>query len=360
MGHFFIAKKTKVKVEKFSFGFGPSLIKFKRGETEYAISAVPFGGYVKMAGESLEESKGKEGEFYSKSPRQRIAIVLAGPIMSFVLAFLIFYVVAMTGIPTINPKAKVGELIENYPATSVGIEKGDLVIAINNEKVNDWEQMTKIVREKAGEEILITVNRNGEILSFYVTPKEETIKKQSGKEQKIGMIGISPEIIIKKFNPLVSFYKSAKIVGKSTYVVLNGIVQLITGKVSSRDLGGPILIARITARLSEEGFIPVLNFAGFISVMLGIINLLPIPLADGGLIVLFLIEIIRKKPLSKKFQLVFQQIGIALIVGIMLYATYNDLTRDYSKIFPKSEQNAGTKWRKVKSGKNCRSCNRRK
>ena len=116
------------------------------------------------------------------------------------------------------------------------------------------------------------------------------------------------------------------------------LFNLSRGKVSPKDLGGPILIARITARLSEEGFMPVLNFAGLISVMLGIINLFPIPLADGGLIVLFLIEIFRKKPVSEKAQLIFQNIGIALIIGIMLYATYNDLTRDYSKIFPKSEK----------------------
>ena len=333
LGHFFIAKKAKVKVEKFSLGFGPPLIKFKRGETEYAISAIPFGGYVKMAGESLNESTGKKGEFYSKSPRQRIAIVLAGPIMSFVLAFVIFYIVAMAGIPTINPKAKVGGLIENYPAVTAGIEEEDLVIAIDNEPVNSWEQMTKIVRGKAEQEITITVNRNGKILSFNLIPKEETIQGQ-----KIGMIGISPEIIIKKFNPLLSFYESAKMVVNTTYLVMNNLVELIRGKVSPRDLGGPILIARITARLSEEGFMPVLNFAGLISVMLGVINLFPIPLADGGLIVLFLIEIFRKKPVSEKAQLIFQNVGIVVIVGIMLFATYNDLTRDYSKLLPKAEK----------------------
>lgn len=338
LGHFFIAKKTKVKVEKFSFGWGPALIKFKRGETEYTISLIPVGGYVKLAGEGLNESKGKEGEFYSKSPRQRIGILAAGPIMSFALAFVIFYVVAMSGIPILSTKAKVGGLIENYPAIAVGIEKGDLVTAINNEPVKSWEQMTNIVRGKADKEITIEVNRNGKVLSFNVTPKLETTKNQSGGKQKIGMIGISPEIIMEKFNPLMSFYEAAKMVGNTTYMTVGGIVQLIRGQASAKDLGGPILIARVTARLSEEGFLPVLNFAGFISVVLGIMNLLPIPLADGGIIVLFLIEIFRKKPVSEKSQLIFQNVGIALIVGIILFATYNDITRDYSKILPKSEK----------------------
>jgi len=335
LGHFFMAKKLKVKVEKFSLGFGPALFKFKKGETEYALSAVPFGGYVKMAGESLSESKGKEDEFYSKNPAKRIAIVAAGPIMSFALAFVIFYIVVMAGVATLNPEAKVGGLIEGNPAETVGIKEGDLIIAINNQPIDSWQQMSNIIREKSGEEIIITLQRDKEILSLHVTPKEEILTG----EQTVGAIGIYPDIIIEKANPITAFYKSAQATGRTTYLIIHGLVELIRGKVSAKEaLGGPILIARITARLSEEGFIPVMYFAGTISVMLGLINLFPIPLADGGVIILFLIEIFRKKPVSEKAQLIYQNIGVALIVGIMLFATYNDLTRDYSKILPKSEK----------------------
>lgn len=336
LGHFLIAKRLKVKVEKFSFGFGPALFKIKRGDTEYAISSVPFGGYVKMAGENLKESKGKKDEFYSKSPLQRIAIVVAGPIMSLGLAFLIFYILLIIGgISTVNPNAKVGDLIPDYPALNAGIQKGDEITAINDEKVADWQQMTKIIRGKAGEEILITVDRKGKFLSFYVTPKEEILNN----EQRVGAIGIYPEIIIKKANPITAVYKSAEMVGKTTYLIINGLVELIRRKVPAKEaLGGPILIARITARLAEEGIVPVLSFAGLISVVLGVFNLFPIPILDGGLILFFIIEWIRKKPLSEKFQLIAQNIGLTFIIGIMLYATYNDITRDYSKIFPQSEQ----------------------
>lgn len=336
LGHFIVAKKLKVKVEKFSFGFGPSLIKIKRGETEYAISAVPFGGYVKMAGENPKESKGKKYEFYSKSPLQRMAIVVAGPIMSLGLAFLIFYVILIVGgISTINPKAKVGDLIPDYPALNAGIQKGDEITAINNENVADWQQMSKTIREKTGEEILITAKRDGEILSFRITPKEEILDNG----QRVGAIGIYPEIITKKANPITAIYKSAEMLGKTAYLIINGLVELIRGKVPAKEaLGGPILIARITARLAEKGIVPVLNFAGLLSVVLGIFNLFPIPILDGGLILFFLIEWIRKKPLSEKSQLIAQNIGLTLIIGIMLYATYNDITRDYSKILPKSEQ----------------------
>jgi len=329
-------KKLKVTVEKFSLGFGPAIFKFKKGETEYAISAVPFGGYVKMAGESLNESKGKEGEFYSKSPLQRIAIVAAGPITSFALAFVIFYIVIMTiGSAVISPQAKVGGLIEGNPAESVGIKEGDLIIAIDNQPIDSWQQMSSIIKENPGKEIFVTLEREKEILSLNVTPQEEIL----GSGQKIGQIGIYPEIVIEKSNPITAVYKSAQTVGKTTYLIMHGFSELIRGKVSAKEaLGGPILIARITARLSEEGFIPVLNFMGLISVMLGIINLFPIPLADGGVIILFLIEIFRKKPVSEKAQLIYQNIGVAFIVGIMLFATYNDLTRDYSKILPKSEE----------------------
>jgi regulator of sigma E protease len=335
LGHFFVAKKLKVKVEKFSLGFGPALFKFKKGETEYALSAVPFGGYVKMAGESLSERKGKKEEFYSKSPAQRIAIVAAGPIASFVLAFVIFYFVVMAGVAVVNPLAKVGGLIENYPAENVGIKQGDLILAIDNQPINGWQQMSDIIKANPGKQILITLERGDEILSFDITPQEEVLNNA----KKIGHIGIYPDVIVEKANPITAFYKSAQSVGKTTYMIVYGLAELIKGKVPAKEaLGGPILIARITARLSEEGFLPVLYFAGTISVMLGLINLFPIPLADGGVIVLFLIEIFRKKPVSEKAQLIYQNIGVAFIVGIMLFATYNDLTRDYSKILPKSEK----------------------
>ncbi|MFH1548793.1 MAG: site-2 protease family protein, partial [Candidatus Omnitrophota bacterium] len=197
------------------------------------------------------------------------------------------------------------------------------------------QQMSSIIKENPGKEIFVTLEREKEILSLNVTPQEEIL----GSGQKIGQIGIYPEIVIEKSNPITAVYKSAQTVGKTTYLIMHGFSELIRGKVSAKEaLGGPILIARITARLSEEGFIPVLNFMGLISVMLGIINLFPIPLADGGVIILFLIEIFRKKPVSEKAQLIYQNIGVAFIVGIMLFATYNDLTRDYSKILPKSEE----------------------
>ncbi len=335
LGHFFMAKKLKVKVEKFSLGFGPALFKFKKGETEYALSAVPFGGYVKMAGETLTESKGKKNEFYSQSPAKRIAIVAAGPVMSFALAFVIFYIVVMAGVATVNPNAKVGGLIEGYPAQSVGIKEGDLIVALNNQPIDSWQQMSGIVRENPGKEVLITLKRENEILSLTVTPKEEIL----ADKQTVGAIGIYPDIIIEKANPINAFYKSAQAVGKTTYMIVYGLVELIRGKIPAKEaLGGPILIARITARLSEEGFIPVMYFAGTISVMLGLINLFPIPIADGGVIILFLIEIFRKKPVSEKAQLIYQNIGVAFVIAVMLFATYNDLTRDYSKILPQAEK----------------------
>ena len=336
LGHFIIAKKLKVKVEKFSLGFGPALFKFKKGETVYALSAIPFGGYVKMAGETLSESKGRKYEFYSKSPGKRIAIVAAGPITSFTLAFVIFYIVVIAvGTASFNSQAKVGELIKDYPAETAGIKEGDLITAINNQPINSWQHMSDIIREKPGEEIFITLERKNEALSLYVTPKEESLSNG----EKIGQIGIYPDIITEKAGPITAFYKSAQAVGGTTYMIIHGFAELIKGKIPAKDaLGGPILIARITARLSEEGFIPVLNFAGMISVMLGLINLFPIPIADGGVIILFLIEIFRKKPVSEKAQMIYQNIGVAFVVAIMLFATYNDLTRDYSKIFPKVEK----------------------
>jgi len=294
---------------------------------------------VKMAGESLSESKGKKDEFYSQSPAKRIAIVAAGPVMSFALAFIIFYIVAVS-IPTFSLKTKIGDLIEEYPAFSAGISAGDEIISIDNRRIIDWEQMRSIINKKAGEEINILVSRDERILAFWLTPKEEILENG----QKVGVIGISPELV--KSNPVTAMYMSSQMFSRNIYLIITGLSELIRGKIPAKEaLGGPILIARITARLSEEGFIPVLNFAGMISVMLGLINLFPIPIADGGVIVLFLIEIFREKPVSEKAQLIYQNIGLAFVLGIMLFATYNDLTRDYSKILPRAEkaleQNSG-------------------
>lgn len=337
LGHFFVAKRLKVRVERFSFGFGPILFKIKHGETEYAISAVPFGGYVKMAGESLDEREGKDYEFYSKSPLKRTAIVAAGPIMSFALAFLIFYIIIMIGgISVIGSDAKIGELIKDYPADKAGLQKGDEVIAINNKRIYDWEHMSKVINKKAGEEIEVMIRRNRGFSLLTLTPKEETLENG----QTVGIIGIYPEIITKKVNPIIALYKSGEIVARTTYLAVNGLAELVRGKVPAKEaLGGPILIARITARLSERGILPVLNFAGLLSIILGVLNLLPIPILDGGFILFFAIEGIRKKPISEKTQIIAQHIGLAILLSIMLYATYNDLTRDYSKILPQSEQN---------------------
>jgi len=335
LGHFFVAKKLKVKVERFSFGFGPVLFKVKRGETEYAISVIPLGGYVKMAGESLNEREGKDYEFYSKSPLKRTAIVAAGPIMSFGLAFLIFYIVIMIGgISAIAPEAKIGGIIEDSPAMMAGLQKGDEIVTINKRRIYDWEHMGRIINSKTGEEIEIMVKRNNEFLLLSLTPQEKILENG----QKVGVIGISSEIIIKR-NPITAFYESGKMVVRTTYMVIEGLVELIRGKIPAKDaLGGPILIARVTARLSEEGFLSVLYFTGFLSVVLGLLNLLPIPILDGGFILFFAIEGIRKKPLSEKTQIIAQNVGLVLLLGVMLYATYNDIIRNYSKIFPETEK----------------------
>ncbi|HIE44267.1 MAG TPA: RIP metalloprotease RseP [Candidatus Omnitrophica bacterium] len=337
LGHFFAAKKMGVQVERFSIGLGPPIIKFKRAETEYTISAIPFGGYVKMAGENFEERKGEEGEFTSKTPLQRTTIVLAGPGMSFILPLLIFYFIFITGFPTLT--TKVGEVMENYPAKETGIKKGDIIISINNRDVEDWEEMSEIIRKSYGRRVTLKVKRGSEILTFHITPKLERVKDIFGEEQKIGLIGVRPasEFGRKKFDPFTALIKSTQQLGKITYMTLKALYGLFTGKISPKEMGGPLLIAGMAGEQAKAGLRSLLIFTAIISVNLGVINLIPLPVLDGGHILFLLLEGIRGKPVNEKVQKIAQQVAIFLLIGIMFFVTYNDLIKITRKTLPPRE-----------------------
>jgi len=409
-GHFIAARLGKIRVLRFSLGFGPKLVGKKIGDTEYQISTLPFGGYVKMAGESpQEEVTGAPDEFASKSVGTRAFVVLSGPLMNILLAFLIMPLVFMIGIkspaylekppvagwvdrdspayragvrtgdyiievegqkidnwnslavvfsthPYLGIKVKVkrdgtikeifipriskntriqgyggiyppispliGQVRKGYPAEKAGFKPGDLIVAVDNIPMHSWHQVSAYIRSHVGKDVDVTVKRGEKTLHLHVRPVLD-------KELGYGVIGIinKPEVIVKKYGLIDSIKAGMSRMVGLTYLTFDIIKRLFTFNLSIKALGGPIMIAKLTGEAAQSGMADLLAFLAFMSLQLGILNLLPIPVLDGGWLVFLLIEKIKGSPLSRKTMEVAQTIGFALLITLMIIVSYNDILR---------------------------------
>lgn len=330
LGHFLVAKLSGVGVLKFSLGFGPKLFGKKMGETEYLLSAVPLGGYVKLLGESGDENLPAEDQarsFLNQSVYKRMGIVLAGPVFNFLFAFLIFVLVYSVGVPVMT--ARVGEVMENSAASAAGIRSGDLIIAIDGTEISRWSQISDTIQERGGRTITITVERDGRVLDIPVKPervKGETIFGEEVDAYRIG-IGASEETFIEKINPLRALGAGLEQTWSWTKLVCLGIVKMIEGVVSPRELGGPILIAQMAGTQAKQGILPFIYFMAVLSINLGVLNLLPIPVLDGGHLLFYVIEAVTGREVNMKWREVAQQIGFFIIIMLMLLVFYNDIMR---------------------------------
>ncbi len=330
LGHFLTAKMFGVFVERFSLGFGPKVVGFQKGETEYIISAVPLGGYVKMYGEEPTEEidpQLKERSFSHKPLWQKSIIVLAGPLANILFAWLLVYSVNVAGFPTL--KAEIGKVLPNTPAERAGLKPKDLIVAINGKEVSSWDDMARIIHSHPNQPLTLTVKRNGKTLTIKITPTAKKMKTVFGQEKTVGLIGVYPSgaTFTKRYNLFVAAIAATQQTYNMVAVTITGIVKLIQRKVSVKSLGGPIMIVQMATQQAKSGLLQFILFTALISVNLGIINLLPIPILDGGHIVLFCIEGIRRRPLSARTKEIAQKVGLAIIVLIMLLAMYNDITR---------------------------------
>jgi len=333
LGHFVMAKRCGVKVEKFSLGFGPRLMGIKRDETEYVISLVPLGGYVKLAGEThQDELTGEAWEFLSKPAGQRFKIVACGPFLNYILGIMLFSLVFMIGAPTLTNR--VGEVLEDYPAYASGIRPGDKVISVDGQKVSYWHELTEIMHKKLEGTARLEILRGKRKLNLAIKPKIKEYKDIFGKDVRIAMVGIAPseELIYIKYNPLESFYKGLVKTFELTGLTFKAIWNLIIGRLSLREsVTGPVGIFMLTAKAARLGLVYLLNLMAIISTSLAIFNILPIPVLDGGHILFLLIEKIRKKPLSPKAQETSVQIGLGILIILMLFVFYYDIMRLISK-----------------------------
>lgn len=329
-GHFIVAKKSGVRVEAFSVGFGPSLLKKKWGETEYKISLIPLGGYVKLAGEIADENNtGASWEFMSKPIWKRFLVLVSGPLFNYLLALILFIVLFSIGMPRLN--TKIGKVLDNYPAKHAGLKKSDRILEINGDKVSYWEDMVELIRAQGDNMTDIKVYRPKEgQLNFKLIPRIDEKENLYGQKQNISVIGIYPsgETITVNYSFFTSIFEGTKHTGYLTYVTVKGIWNIIIGNISFKKAAtGPLGIYHITTEAAKEGIRYLLNIIAVISMSLGIINLFPFPVLDGGHILFLLIEKVKGSPLCPKVQQIAMQIGMFVLIGLMGYLIYIDYLR---------------------------------
>ena len=329
-GHFIAARIAGVGVLKFSLGFGPKIIGKKIGETEYALSWIPLGGFVKLLGESGNEELPPEDEkrsFLQQPVWKRMLIVLAGPVSNFLLAIVIFTIVFMYGLP--NLTANIGEVQKDSAAFEAGMMHGDKIITLDGRKIILWEEIKPIIADSKGKEIEAIVERGAERKHLLIKPRLSKAKNIWGEEESTYLIGVSPagNTIIERRNPWDAVIGSILKTWDISKLTILAVVKMLEGVVSPRTLGGPIFIAQASGAMAKEGIIPFILFMAILSINLGVINLFPIPVLDGGHIFFYLIEIVTRREISVKVKEISQQIGFVALLMLMLFVIFIDIER---------------------------------
>jgi len=332
LGHFVFAKLTGMRVEIFSIGFPPKLFGKKIGETEYRISAIPLGGYVKVSGvvdESMDtEIKGEPWEFQSKNIVQKLLFISGGVLFNLLFAVFIFSILTgLSGIYEADNSPVIGEVMEKFPADSIGLIAGDRILAVNGIPTNSWNEITEIIHSYPDTIIRIKWERDGEVFEKEVHTLKNRILKGS-KFVEVGLVGISPILHCKK----ATFFSAIGRGFENTFywlkVTIISVELLITGQESIRNIGGPIFIAQLAGQTARTGGLSALvGLMAIININLGLINILPLPALDGGHFLITLIEGIKGKPLTTRTKLIIQQIGIAIIILLTILVFYNDISR---------------------------------
>ena len=330
LGHFLSAKLLGVKVLKFSLGFGPKLAGKKYGDTEYLISSIPLGGYVKMLGEeSVEELKEEEKAlaFTCQPVWKRLVIVVSGPVFNMLFAVIIFFFIFLNGFPILIPE--IGSVMPGSPAEKAGLVKGDRLVEIDGVTINQWDEMTTIIHKNPDNPIRLKIKRDSNTFTLSITPERKKVKDIFGEAKEVGLIGIKPSgsTFTKKED-----FASAAVDGiirtwDISVLTIVSIVKLIQRIIPMDTIGGPRLIVQMAGEQASKGLLNFFLFMAIININLGVLNLLPIPVLDGGHILFLGIEAIRRKPLDEKIIAVAQRVGIAIILTIMAFAIYNDIAR---------------------------------
>jgi regulator of sigma E protease len=330
LGHFIFAKLFGVGVEKFSLGFGPKVIGKTFGETEYLLSAFPLGGYVKMIGENPETELSDfdlSRSFMGKPPLQRIVIVAAGPVFNLLFAALLFIIVYMLGVPAAT--TRIGEVIADKPAAIAGVQVKDLVRSVNGKQVSRWDEFAAIIADSKGAPLVIVVEREGALRTFTVKPETREGKNLFGEKIIYPVIGVvsASEMVTDRYSPVSAVIKGCQQTWKIIGLTFLSIVKMIERVVPLDSVGGPIMIAKMAGEQAAAGGVNFLAFMALLSINLGVLNLLPVPILDGGHLFFYCWELIFRKPVTIRAREIAQQVGLALLIGLMVLAFYNDIIR---------------------------------
>jgi len=360
LGHFTVARWLGMGVSTFSLGFGPKILKYRKGKTEYALSLVPLGGYVALVGESdpkdIPAGFTEKESFALRPAWQRLLVVAAGPAANIILAWLLCWALALGwGTPILLPQ--VGGVVQNGPADKAGIQPGDTIVSINGLAVTNWQDMADTIAQSNGKTLDVSLSRpdvapqadnetgpdkaaqpeqdetaqpaQGMIISVELTPERSIRKTIFGEEESAWLIGIrnSGAVRLDRHNFAGAAIAGAGQTADMVSLTWQSFVKLAERVVPLDQVGGPIMIMQVVGKQAHEGLAGLLALAALISINLGILNLLPIPVLDGGQIVFCLWEIIFRRPPNPRFQEYAMRVGIALLVALMLLATYNDLWR---------------------------------
>jgi len=335
LGHFLVAKSLGIGVRTFALGFGKKMAGFVRGQTEYRISAVPLGGYVQLVGENpgedLPSGFEREESFSDRPPWQRMLVVAAGPVFNFLLALLIYAgIFFLVGQKVMLPT--IGAVQEGTPAARAGLKAGDRIVSIQGEPIEHWQQLAEHIRGAGGERLRLRVERENVIRTFRVTPQVQSTENIFGEEVRVARIGIeaAKDVAYRDLGPLQSMGAAAQQTWRVVKLTFLGLVKIIERAVPLKSLGGPILIAQLVGEQAQQGLVDVLGLAALISVNLGILNLLPVPVLDGGHLLFFGLETVLGRPVDPKWREMAMRIGLSLLIALMILVIYNDLFRLFS------------------------------
>lgn len=331
LGHFLVAKRVGIRVDQFSLGFPPHIFKRQWGSTEYCIGVIPLGGYVKMAGEQPgDATTGSPDEFVSKTIGQRAAVIIAGPFMNYVLAiFLLIGISWFAGRPITDPnRVLIGEVAPDLPAAEVGLQPDDQIIAVNGEPVSNFDSARVRINAFVEKPIELTWVRGTDTITREVVTDLGELPNLDGGVDTVGIIGFSQKII---GTEQVGFFTAVQqgFVRTHTLVwyTIKFVKQLVTAEVSVKMVGGPLFIAQESGRQAQRGPASLFFFMALLSVNLAVLNVLPIPVLDGGHLLFLLVEKIKGGPVPMRWRIIAQQVGIIAILTLVVIVTYNDILR---------------------------------
>jgi regulator of sigma E protease len=331
LGHFMLAKASGVRVETFSLGFPPKMFSFRKGDTEYCLSWIPLGGYVKMAGEKPEESeiRGDPWEFMSKPVWKRMAVILAGPAMNYVLTIVILFgIYFVKGEPVVDiTKAQIGQVLKDTPAENAGLKPGDVLVGVDDSVVTSFGQMYGIITKRPGESAKLSWLRGADTMSAIVQIRCDTTMNEKGDVVVLGKIGVGQDVTYKPMGFFSSLNQGFVMTNLYAGTIFKFLKDLVTGSASTKLMGGPLFIAQAVGEAAKTGFVELLILTAILSVNLGVVNMMPIPVLDGGQALFLIIEKIKGRPLSMKARSIAQQVGFVFLILLIIFVTKNDIWR---------------------------------